>query len=85
MPKKTTKQNLSLRRELGRKGRPHANDPRPGGRSPKVQAAVPEYDRERLRAAAQVEGIPETDIVRMALSYFLDLIEKKKINLRDLI
>ena len=78
-------QKINLKQELGRKGRPRASDPPPNGRSPKVQAAVPAHDRERLRAAAQVEGIPETDIVRMALSYFLDLIEKKKINLRDLI
>ena len=76
---------IKLKQKLGRKGRPRASDPPPNGRSPKVQAAVPAHDRERLRMAAQTEGIQETDIVRMALSHFLDLIEKKKINLRDLI
>ena len=80
MPK-TTKQKLDLKQDSIRQGRPRAGDSRPAGPSPKVQASIPVHDRDRLRAAAQTTGVSETDIVRRALSYFLDLIEKKKINL----
>ena len=80
MPK-MTKPKSHTKQDPIRQGRPRAGDSRPAGPSPKVQASVPVQDRDRLRAVAQTTGISETDIVRRALSYFLDLIEKKKINL----
>lgn len=80
MPTKTTIQKTKLKQKLGRKGRPRQGDPPPTGPSPKVQASVPAYDRERLREAAQNLGIAETDVVRKALAYYLDLIEKKDID-----
>ena len=80
MPK-TTKQKSNPKQDLIRQGRPHADNLRPPGPSPKVQASVSVHDRERLRAAAQMAGISETDLVRRALSYFLNQIEQKKITL----
>ena len=77
---KTTKQK-SNKQDLIRPGRPHTDNSRPPGPSPKVQASVSVHDRERLRAAAQTAGISETDLVRRALSYFLNQIEQKKITL----
>ena len=79
MPK-MTKPKSHTKQDPIRQGRPRAGDSRPAGPSPKVQASVPAYDRERLREAAQNLGIAETDVVRKALAYYLDLIEKKDID-----
>lgn len=85
MPKKPTpktKANTKTspptpRDELGQRGRPRVGE-RPTGPTPQVHAALPQPDRERLRAAAVALGVSEAELIRRAIVDYLSKIEENK-------
>ena len=59
------------RLELSRAGRPRLGEVATGP-SPRIGAAITEQDRERLARASESLGMPEAEVIRLAVVRFLD-------------